>query len=212
MGNPDEGGSERAGRQREERRRAILDAATGVFAKRGYHSATITEVIEAAGIARGTFYLYFPGKFEVFDSVFAEALERLRTRIRPIRLDPGAEAPDTQLRSMLRSVLEQVEEHPDFARLLLSHGLHPDPEVARRVESFWDEVRDLIAASLERGVDLGLVRPMSHPRLCASALLGAALGQIRHLLAGPPSASPALDEVVDELILLALRGVGAEAP
>ena len=53
---------DRAARLREDRRAQILQKAKEVFAERGYHNASISEIILRAGIARGTFYLYFRTK------------------------------------------------------------------------------------------------------------------------------------------------------
>jgi len=52
-----------------ERRRQILDAARDVFARRGYHAATIDDIVAATGVARGTFYLYFDDKRAVFEAL-----------------------------------------------------------------------------------------------------------------------------------------------
>src|ERR1700752_3480931 len=47
------------------RRKQILDAATQVFAEKGFHRATIKEIARVAGIADGTIYTYFVSKTEV---------------------------------------------------------------------------------------------------------------------------------------------------
>ena len=47
------------------RRNQILDAATRVFAEKGFHRATVKDIARAAGIADGTIYTYFPSKTEV---------------------------------------------------------------------------------------------------------------------------------------------------
>jgi AcrR family transcriptional regulator len=52
-------------------RRRLLDAAERVFAELGYHDASIVKITEAAGVAQGTFYLYFTGKQEIFDVLWA---------------------------------------------------------------------------------------------------------------------------------------------
>ena len=49
-----------------ERRQQILTVARDVFARRGYHAAKIDDIVAAAGIARGTFYLYFEDKRAIF--------------------------------------------------------------------------------------------------------------------------------------------------
>ena len=48
-------------------RRRLLEAAEQVFAERGYHDASIVKIAEAAGVASGTFYIYFKTKQEIFD-------------------------------------------------------------------------------------------------------------------------------------------------
>jgi AcrR family transcriptional regulator len=56
-----------------DRRAQLLIAARTVFAKKGYDSATVSEIVGKAGVAQGTFYLYFPGK-DALAGAFAEAL------------------------------------------------------------------------------------------------------------------------------------------
>ena len=47
-------------------RQRVLEAAEQVFGVKGYHGASVTEITRAAGVAQGTFYLYFRGKKEIF--------------------------------------------------------------------------------------------------------------------------------------------------
>lgn len=54
------------------RREQILDAAVEVFGSKGYAEATVAGIAAAAGIAKGTFYLYFPSKEEIFTAILAE--------------------------------------------------------------------------------------------------------------------------------------------
>src|SRR5258705_11920982 len=56
-----------------DRRTALLAAARVVFAKKGYESATVSEIVGRAGVAQGTFYLYFPGK-DALAGAFAETV------------------------------------------------------------------------------------------------------------------------------------------
>ena len=59
-------------------RKAIIDAAEHVFAEHGYADASITRITEKAGVAQGTFYLYFDSKLTVFE----ELVEDLNRRVR----------------------------------------------------------------------------------------------------------------------------------
>jgi AcrR family transcriptional regulator len=53
----------------EERKHEILDAAEALFASRGYEAATVSDILTAVNIAKGTFYYYFKSKEDVLDAI-----------------------------------------------------------------------------------------------------------------------------------------------
>ncbi len=59
-------------------RTRLLEAAETVFADVGYHDASIVKITEAAGVAQGTFYLYFGGKKQIFDELVIDLNRRVR--------------------------------------------------------------------------------------------------------------------------------------
>lgn len=59
-------------------RRRILESAERVFADLGYHAASIVKITEAAGVAQGTFYIYFESKQAVFEEVLLDLNHRVR--------------------------------------------------------------------------------------------------------------------------------------
>jgi AcrR family transcriptional regulator len=201
----EQGAEDSAEDRRVQRRRQILDTAKKVFAELGYHDASINEIITRANIARGTFYLYFSNKHKVFDAILDEALEELQARITPIRInEPDVPPPQEQLRENLLRVLDLVLDDQALARLLLDHSQYPHTEVAERVDTFFDDVTALIAASLEHGIAMGLVRPCA-TSMVAAALLGAVRGVVEHCLEARPA--PEIDAVADELLAFVMFGV-----
>jgi AcrR family transcriptional regulator len=194
-----------AERAKQERRRQIMDAAKAVFAEAGYHGASIHAIIEQAEIARGTFYLYFESKAAVFDSILDHAMADLRARIHRIEVDdPTAPAPQVQLRAQVVATLEYIVRDRALAMLLLSAGHTPDAEAAERLDQFFAEVRTLIERALETGMELGLVRKC-RSELTAAAMLGMIRGVVEQLV--HQQSPTAVGDVVDELLLVALRGV-----
>lgn len=192
-------------RGKQERRRKIMDAAKAVFAEAGYHGASIHAIIERAQIARGTFYLYFESKAAVFDSILDHAMTDLRARIHRIEVDdPTAQPPQVQLRAQVVATLEYIVQDRPLAMLLLSAGHTPDAEAAERLDQFFGEVRDLLRRAFESGMELKLLRKV-RPELAAAAMLGMIRGVVEQLVSQPTP--PAVDTVVDELLLMALRGV-----
>lgn len=63
------------------RRRHILDAATGVFAAKGFEAATVAEICRAASVGSGTLFHYFPDKGAIFRAIFEEDLVRVRAEL-----------------------------------------------------------------------------------------------------------------------------------
>ncbi len=59
-------------------RRALLKSAEDVFGAVGYHDASIVKITELAGVAQGTFYLYFSSKLQIFDEVVADLNQQVR--------------------------------------------------------------------------------------------------------------------------------------
>jgi AcrR family transcriptional regulator len=191
--------------RRQARQREILDCAKEVFAEHGYHNASINEIITRAGIARGTFYLYFNGKQTIFDAILDEALSELRARITRIEVDvPGAEPPPIQLRQNLVRVLDYVLSDRSLTQILLNHKQSPQAEVAERVDVFFADVTDLVDSSLQHGIVMKLVRPCQ-TELVAAALVGAVRGVIEYFLS--QDQKPNVPRIVDELITFVLRSV-----
>jgi AcrR family transcriptional regulator len=188
-----------------ERREQILEAAKVVFAESGYHEASINAIIERAGIARGTFYLYFESKAAVFDALLDNAMAELRARITRINVDdPKAPPPQVQLRDGLVRVLDYVLNDRGLAVILLSGAKAPEAEAAQRLATFFGEVHGVIRAALEGGLEIKLVRPCN-VEVTAAALLGTVRGVIEHLV--NMESPPPVEETVNELIAVALRGV-----
>jgi AcrR family transcriptional regulator len=66
------------------RRAQILDASRQVFAERGFHRASVSDIIAAAGVARGTFYNYFESKRAVFRAVLEDVMDAVAGAVLPI--------------------------------------------------------------------------------------------------------------------------------
>ena len=83
-------------RRRELTRSTLIDAAADVFAKRGFHAASLEEIAEAAGFTRGAIYKNFENKEELFYAVIERRIDSQLTRFRDAlredrdaALDPG---------------------------------------------------------------------------------------------------------------------------
>jgi AcrR family transcriptional regulator len=163
---------ERATLGKAERRAHILTAARQVFAKRGYHEATIDDIVAEAGVARGTFYLYFEDKravfFELMDR-FSSKISMAIQRIDPA--DPSRPVAD-QTRANIRGILGVCLSERALTKMLLTDATRADPAFDRKLYTFYDEVVQLLAESLKDGQALGIVAD-GEPRVLAYLTIGA---------------------------------------
>lgn len=131
----------------EHQRERILDAATEVFAKRGYQGTTIDNVVAAARIGVGSFYELFANKSDCFVQVYERIVADTSERI-AVAIPAEAEWPE-QACAALRALLEQIEAEPLRARVALVEVQTAGPAALARYEETIDSVIPLLARGRE---------------------------------------------------------------
>ncbi len=147
------------------RRGELLEAARGVFERDGYRGATVSAIVQAAGLSQGAFYLYFADKKAVFAALQDEMATLLRRRIYWATRDE-ADA-HRRLESGLKAYFEYYEEHAAWNRRLTIEGLAIDESFERRQT----DLAQTLAAAFAPTLDQLGVRATA---LAAYALLGIA--------------------------------------
>jgi AcrR family transcriptional regulator len=194
---------------RERRRRQVLQSAKEVFSKKGFHKASIADIIKRAGIARGTFYLYFKNKRHIFQSLLEALLQELDQRIPTITLGEGHPPPLEQLRANLHQIIALALEEPHLIRILYEHSAGWDKELDRALDHFYERVTERIEWALRLGIDMGLVRPCE-TRLVACSVRGG-IKEVMGQLASNRISARDVKVVVDSLMEFGLRGVLVES-
>ncbi len=167
----EDGRVSRAQRLRESRRAGVMNVAREIFSKKGYHATSIDDIIEAAGIARGTFYLYFESKRAIFDELLDELFGQLQAVIHRIEVGPGAEPPLDQMHAIVERVLDTLQQNLELARILLREAIGIDGDFDRKLSDFWGRLRGLIESAVRNGQKMELVRPCD-PEVVAHCILG----------------------------------------
>jgi AcrR family transcriptional regulator len=106
--------------RRQDRRTQLLAAARAVFARKGYDEATVAEIVGRAGVAQGTFYLYFPGK-ESLAGAFAEIVSE---RFAEVAAEKSARSRsfESALVRLFEAAYTVADEHRDIF-LVANRGL-----------------------------------------------------------------------------------------
>jgi AcrR family transcriptional regulator len=146
-------------------RSRLLEAAERVFAELGYNDASIVKITEAAGVGQGTFYLYFPGKAEIFDELVHDLNHRVRRA-----MTEGAAQGGSRIESELlgfRAFFRFTAEHPALYRII-RQAEFASPET---LQFHYDRIVEGYVGALEGAMDAGEIERRD-PEVLAWALMG----------------------------------------
>ena len=157
---PDEAGVSKRARNRARNLGALLEAAEVEFSRKGFQGASVSEIADAAGLAVGTVYRFFPGKRELGSAVMERIAESRVENLRAVAL-PAASDRDAALRTLVSLRVSHHVRHGAFLRmgfeLQRSLGRRDPPE---RIRALFDETRDLTRRFFEIGLGLGFWRDL----------------------------------------------------
>jgi AcrR family transcriptional regulator len=152
-----------------DKREALLLAARDVLVEQGYHQAKIDEIARRAGVAKGTYYLYFPDKRAIFAELLGGLVARIEAAI--VRVDETAEL-GAQVRHNIRATIAVLAEDPELARIVLGPTPGLDGVFRDTVVQMHERVVAMLAKALTDGQALGVVSD-GPPDLLASFAVGA---------------------------------------
>lgn len=178
-------------------RRALILAATSVFARLGVASASVEEVVREAGMSRRTFYEHFDDLADVLAAVH-EASGKLAIRAVELALAAEVDA-GGRLRTGVRALLELISENAGLARVLFGDLRAAGPRFEVRQEKLRGHFAGLLHATLDEAHARGELPRAPEPILVLA--LVAAIEAVGARLAAP--GGPGLDEATDALVRLA---------
>jgi TetR/AcrR family transcriptional regulator len=148
--------------QRRERRRElgrdqILDVAEGVFARKGFHDASLREIAELAEYSVGAVYGFFSGKDELYREIFLRRAPVFLAGMKEVLSSPRP--PHRQLRELAEWQVEFFRRHPEYGRLVLRSGAITaavaDPPEDPGIRANFRQAQEMQAALFRRGQERG---------------------------------------------------------
>ncbi|MCK6525466.1 TetR/AcrR family transcriptional regulator [Myxococcota bacterium] len=166
----------------EEPLRRLLLAAESELAERGFHAASLNDILKAAGTSKGSFYHHFEDKEALFVAVLRAGLADLPAE--PLRLS------GKDLRAALTQSAAQLMawslSHPHFVPLCKTfYGLYGEGRWPK-VQALWAEAEALVVAELSEAQARGLVRDDLPAPLLATLVMTVSSALDRAMLDQPP--------------------------
>jgi AcrR family transcriptional regulator len=183
-----------------ETRRRLLDAAERVFGDVGFYDASIVKITEAAGVAQGTFYLYFASKQEIFE----ELVRDLNARVRRAMQEAAAGGSDRIEAERLgfRGYFRFTADHPALYRIIRQAEFVSPATLQYHYDKITEGYVEALRAAMERGeVARG------EPEVLAWALMaiGEMLGMRWLLWQGNDEMPPRVLNQLDDLLVRVLQ-------
>ena len=140
------------------RRGSILHAARAVFARQGYANTVVDDIASEAGIAKGTLYLYFPSKEQIYLAALLEEARRLDADSRAAM--SSASTWRDKLGAYLQVRLDYFDAHQDFLRIYMTEfrgmcmqGKALTAEFSHLVQEGEAQLAQMFAAAVGAGRD-----------------------------------------------------------
>ncbi len=156
------GTKDRKEREKEARRNAILEAARPIFFQNGFQATTMDQIAEEAELSKGTLYLYFPSKDDLYGTILLEGLENLHTRLSTACDGNGNW--ETQLRDLGEAYYRFYLDCKPYFRILFL--LQHDEFASRISEPLYERCFDeglaclqILARVIQEGIESGDIEP-----------------------------------------------------
>ncbi len=198
----------------EERRKQILDAATKVFAAKGFERATIADVAKAAGIAEGSIYNYFKNKGDLLISIPRQMIQpRVESVVEMMQIAETPIPPEQMLPMVAKNITTVFQQNEHVFRILFSALPTMTPGVR---EQYFNRVLlyvwDVLEAYLRGLIEKGILRQDLNPTILTRVFVGMLIPFVLLNLIMMPNSPPQFDydQIITEAVTVFLRGALAE--
>lgn len=184
-----------------ERREQIIDVAIPVFAKRGFHGASMNDVADAAGVTKPVLYQHFASKQDLYLALIDDVGRRMITAIS--KGTAGATDGKNQTELGFQAYFRWVADDRDAFLLLFSTQANRDESATKAIRRITSDAASAIAPLIAVDIDHEKQRTLAH------GLVGLAEGVSRRLVERGEDFDPdELARLVANLAWAGLRSIG----
>ena len=189
------------------RREMILEAAAKAFGRAGYEATSVDAIAAEAGIGKGTVYLYFASKAEIYLSTTMHELNKIHAET--VRRFAALSSCKEKIELFIRIRLEYVESHRDFCRIYISEFgsavTQPDP-IQKQLRKMRLRQADLLTNAISDGIAAGEIRQLP-ARSAAFLITDVTRGLLERRVLGGSKSHPAQDlRAILDLLWNGLKG------
>ena len=187
--------------EKNETRTEIIDAAMELFANKGYHETTMSDVVDASNTSKGTVYYYFDNKQELFETMINDVISRLYNSFERIA-EKDCSVKD-KLKKMMEVHANFYKKNYKLAFSIFMEGKKIDADCKEEIWRWHKKFNSLVENVMKDGVEEGLLKD-KNLKLMSFSFLGLTNSFGPSVFEGDYD----VNELVDYTIELFLQGVG----
>ena len=199
--------------QNEGRKKQVLvEAAIEIFHQKGYQQARVSDIVARAGVAQGTFYLYFPSKEAIFRHICTEFMQRFSLAFQKSEhvFDGSTQREIWESMSrFIRELLIVYRENGEVAELISREGIGHGGLFKEIYEDLFIHFHQLLRARLKDSIQRGVVR-LKDPETTSIFMIG--LFERSMFLFSLMGKKLTVDELAEHMTAFIMKGLSLNMP
>ncbi len=183
----------------------ILDGAATVFAKEGFHQATVAKIAKAAGVADGTIYIYFKNKDDILVQFFNFKTRQVFSKFREVMEQPNDAV--TKLRNLIGQHFAAFQADIQMAVIYQAETRRNRPLVEKEILEMGKMYADIVTSIISQGQEEGVLSENLHRSLARRMIIGTVEDVINLWIQS--GGKYELAPLADPLVELLLSGIGS---
>jgi len=147
------------------RKNELMQAGMILFSEKGYHNTKVSDIVRQAGVAQGTFYLYFDSKADLFKALLDEFIFLITEAVSAISFDMDTITTTVQFAIRIRVAVETIltvyRDNAALARIFIREGNRLDSKSTEQWQLAIDRLAEIGAAVMDEAIKKGFLPPQN---------------------------------------------------
>lgn len=191
------------------RKNQIMEAGKKLFAQKGYYEANVEDIRQAIGIGKGTFYLYFKNKEDLFIAILDDFMNEWARGLKAALADIDPTDLQSFYRTMINTSFRFFRLDPYISKIFVRIGPGINEHFEPYIERFEQTMLKFVMDYLRVGIKNGMIRKDLDVELVANVLVGGHLRIAYHYFINrpPDSKQRSIGAITQEVFDMVIRGL-----
>jgi AcrR family transcriptional regulator len=191
------------------RKKQILDGAKKLIAQNGYYQTHVEDILREAKLGKGTFYLYFKNKEELFISILESSLDDWEEVVLKAAIDPDHSDLQSYFRALITRSLNFFQRNEELCNIYLRIGPGINDIFEPYIERFEQKMLKYVTDELQKGADAGFFRKDMDIDVMANIIVGAFLriAYYYFVVKKGKRKKPNIEHISEEFFQFLIRGL-----